>query len=54
MAWAMIIFSLVSAPPAMIFLAYNWADRIIILLGELGLAYPAIGNLWQAEQMESE
>jgi hypothetical protein len=50
----MIVLSVVTCPPAMAFLADNWADRVIILLGELGLLYPAIGSLWQAEQMEGD
>lgn len=51
-AWSMIVFSVVSTPPSMLWLAETGADRMIILLGEMGLFFPAIGNLWQAEQME--
>lgn len=51
-AWVMITFAVVSTPASLLWFAKE-EPPFVIVLGELGLLIPALGNLWQAEQMES-
>lgn len=52
-AWLMLAFTLLSTPLALFWFAKD-EPRFVVVLGELGLAYPAVAALWQAEQMESD
>jgi hypothetical protein len=52
LSWVMIATSVLIGVPSTVWLAERHSDRVIILLGVLGLVFPAVGNLWQAEQME--
>lgn len=50
-AWAMIVFSVVSTPLALFWFARD-EPPFVIILSELALIYTALDALWQAEQME--
>lgn len=52
LSWAMLVFVAVTTP-----WAFGWAtpsqlQLFIMLSSQLALVYTAVGNLWQAQQME--